>query len=291
MSLRVPSVCWAGILVASSMVGPAAAQFSRIETIAGNGTRGPAETRGRALSVSLSNPFGVQPMADGALVVASFDQHVVYRLTPDFKALHRIAGTGESGQSDCRDQDPRKVQFNQPHELQVDAQGNIFVADTLNHRVGMISAGDGRWRCIAGTGRRGFSGDGGPAVRADLDQAYSIAVWNEELWICDLGNHRIRHVDLKTGMIRTISGTGIRALPADGALAADQPLAGPRSVAVDADNLWVVLREGNSVWRIARDTGRIYHVAGTGEKGMSGDGGDARLATFRGPKGIAVVQW
>ncbi|RMF39177.1 MAG: hypothetical protein D6753_14400, partial [Planctomycetota bacterium] len=197
--------------------------------------------------------------------------------------------TGEKGGGGSDGDDPLQVSLNQPHELQVGPSGDIFIADTANHRIGKISARDGRWYRVAGTGRRGFGGDGGPATQAAMDQAYSIAVLKNDLWICDLGNHRIRHVDLITGMIRTIAGTGVRELPSDGGVAAQEPLAGPRSLAVDAQNLWVVLREGNSVWRIDRVSGRIHHVAGTGEKGMSGDGGDARLATLRGPKGIAVV--
>ena len=259
-----------------------------LRTIAGNGESSRARDLAPALEMSLSNPFGVQPAPDGSLIVSSFDQHVLYRLDPSYNRLERICGTGTAGMSGTGGEHPTHVALNQPHEVQVDQQGNIFVADTLNHRVGRIDSATGRWSVVAGTGRAGFSGDRGRATEAELDQAYSIAVDGQDLYIADLGNQRIRHVDLRSGMIRTICGNGEKASPDDGQLALDQPLAGPRSLAVDANFLWVVLREGNSVWKIDRHDGKIYHVAGTGKKGFSGDDGDARLALLNGPKGIAV---
>jgi DNA-binding beta-propeller fold protein YncE len=178
--------------------------------------------------------------------------------------------------------------MNQPHEVQVDAQGNIYVADTKNHRVGMIEAVTGRWQTVAGTGQSGFSGDGSHASSAKLDLVFSIAIDNSDLFIADLGNQRVRKLNLQLGQIDTICGTGEKKLPTHGGRAAAQPLAGPRSLAAEPSNVWIVLREGNSVWRLDRRDQRIYHVAGSGEPGFSGDGGDARLAQLNGPKGIAV---
>ena len=264
------------------------ADFMEIATIAGNGSTGPPSPQGTALEVSISNPFGVQPEADGSLILASLDQHVVYRLDPTYQQIQVIAGTGKAGLSGADGDNPTQVSLDQPHEVQVDSTGNIYIADTRNHRVGMIDARTGRWKNIAGTGAKGFSGDRGPAAQATLNQAYSIAVDQHELFIADLGNHRIRRVDLRSGTIDTVCGTGKNALPTDGEPAVEQPLADPRSIAADKDNLWIVLRGGNSVWRMNRSNGRIYHVAGTGDQGSTGDGGDAIKATFRGPKGIAV---
>lgn len=278
------------MLIAAALMLPSVAsgQYKRVGTIAGNGKTGPAVGQGRALEVALSNPFGVQPEPDGSLIIASYDQHVIYRLDPTYRRLDLIAGTGTAGNLGRNGDYATKIQFRQPHEIQVDDVGNILVADTMNHRVGMIESSTGRWRNIAGTGMAGFSGDEGHASEAELNQAYSIVVDGDSLYIADLKNHRVRHVDLQTGGITTVCGTGERKLPEDGGLAIEQPLAGPRSLAIDSSNLWIVLREGNSVWRLDRADDRIYHVAGTGEKGFDGDGGDAKLATFRGPKGITV---
>lgn len=265
-----------------------AQRYKTIATIAGSGETGPPVAKGMSLDMPLSNPFGVVPEGDGSLIVASYDQHVIYRLDAAYKRMSIIAGTGEADLLGKDGDHPTRVALRQPHEVQVDEAGNIFIADTGNHRVGMIQASSGRWRSVAGTGQAGFSGDGNAAVDARLDQAYSIAVSGQELFIADLGNHRIRRVDLTTGNIQTICGTGEKKLPEDGGRAIDQPLFGPRSLAVDDANLWIVLREGNSVWRISRQDNRIYRVAGSGDKGFSGDGANALRATFRGPKGIAV---
>ncbi len=267
---------------------PVGATFKEISTLAGNGKTGEPVEQGRALAVPLSNPFGVQPEQDGSLIIASFDQHVLYRLDPTYRRLDRIAGTGKAGLSGRDGDYPTQVQLNRPHEIQIDDAGNIYVADTSNHRVGMIDASTGRWKNVAGTGSPGFSGDGGPANEAQLDQAYSLAVDGQELFIADLGNHRIRRVDLQSGIISTVCGTGQKRRPQDGGVATEQPLAGPRSLAIDEQNLWIVLREGNSVWRLDRTDGRVFHVAGTGKKGFKGDGGDALQAQLAGPKGIAV---
>lgn len=262
--------------------------FRKITTIAGNGKTGQPVQKGRALDVPLSNPFGIQPESDGSLIIASYDQHVIYRLDPTYRRLERIAGNGTKGFSGKDGDLPLQVAMNQPHEVQVDADGNIFIADTMNHRVGMIEADTGRWKTVAGSGQPGFSGDGGPAKEAELKQAYSIIVDGQDLFIADLQNQRIRKVRLRNGVIETLCGNGTKEMPTHGGAAISQPLAGPRSLAADPDNLWIVLREGNSVWRIDRNDGRIYHVAGTGEKGFSGDGGPAKKATFAGPKGITV---
>jgi DNA-binding beta-propeller fold protein YncE len=267
---------------------PTLAQFMKSSTIAGNGQAQEFRAAGRAKEVSVSNPFGIQQEANGDLIVVSFDQHVVYRLDSTFSQIKVIAGTGAAGLSGFDGEHPTNVMLNAPHEVQVDELGNILIADTMNHRVGLIDAATLRWHTVAGTGEPGFSGDNGLAIEAQMNQAYSIAVDGRQLFIADLGNQRIRKVDLDSGKIVTICGTGEKKSPAEGGLAIEQPLAGPRSLAVDSENIWIVLREGNSVWRIDRNDDRIYHVAGTGEKGYAGDGMNAKQAKFNGPKGIAV---
>ena len=261
--------------------------FDQIQTIAGNGKSAQPET-GPALATSISNPFGVHPLPTGELVIVSYDKHVLFELEKNGELLKVIAGTGAKGIDGENDAPATKVQLNGPHEIQVDKSGNIYVADTFNHRVGLVNRQTGRWTTIAGTGEKGFSGDGEAANEATFNQAYSIALDGQSLFVADLQNHRVRQIDLKSGIIRTICGTGKRAMPSDGQPAIEQPLAGPRSLAVDPDNLWIVLREGNSVWRIDRKRKTIHHVAGTGKKGFSGDGGPALQATLAGPKGIAV---
>jgi DNA-binding beta-propeller fold protein YncE len=159
------------------------------------------------------------------------------------------------------------------------------VVRKVDAKTGVIST-------FAGTGAQGFSGDGGPATRAQLRQPHSIAVDPKgRLLICDIGNHRIRRVDLSSGTIETYGGTGERQPTLDGASVKNTPLNGPRTIALNRDgDLYLALREGNAIYRIAPNTATIHHVAGTGEQGYSGDGGPARVARLAGPKGLACAR-
>jgi streptogramin lyase len=143
---------------------------------------------------------------------------------------------------------------------------------------------------VAGNGHQGFGADGGPAVKALLSQPHSIAIDRTgAIYIADIGNHRIRRVDPKTGIIESIAGSSERKQPRDGQRARGNPILGPRALFVDGDTLWIALREGHSIWRMELTDGVLHHVAGTGQAGYSGDGGPALEAKFNGPKGIAVA--
>ena len=108
------------------------------------------------------------------------------------------------------------------------------------------------------------------------------------MFICDIGNHRIRKISIDTGIISTFSGTGKKAKTVDGGKIDKVHLNGPRAIDFIGNTMWLALREGNAVYRLELDRGTIHHVAGTGKKGFSGNGGSAKLATLSGPKGIAV---
>jgi DNA-binding beta-propeller fold protein YncE len=176
-----------------------------------------------------------------------------------------------------------------PHEIAFDRHGHLYVAERDSHVVRKVDAKTGTLSTLAGTGAAGFGGDGGPAARAQLRSPHSVVVIGDRLLICDVGNHRLRAVDLGAGTIETIGGTGERRPTPDGAPLRGTPLDGPRAIAAAADgSLYLALREGNAVYRIAAASGTVHHVAGTGRPGHTGDGGPARLATLGGPKGLAV---
>jgi sugar lactone lactonase YvrE len=144
---------------------------------------------------------------------------------------------------------------------------------------------------LAGTGVAGFSGDFGPAAQAQLRQPHSIYLGpDDRLMICDIGNHRIRSVDLRSGVIETIGGTGERLPTPDGAPLKGTPLNGPRTMVIDRDGtIYLALREGNQLYRIDSKTRTLHHIAGTGEQGWTGDGGPAKAAKLSGPKGLALA--
>jgi sugar lactone lactonase YvrE len=176
-----------------------------------------------------------------------------------------------------------------PHEIQFDARGHLYIAERDNHVIRKVEAGTGVISTFAGTNVAGFSGDGGPAARAQLRQPHSIAVDRTgHLLICDIGNQRVRHVDLSTGIIDTYAGTGVAQPPTDGAPVSGTPLNGPRTMVFDPQgDLYLALREGNAIYRIASSTQTLHRVAGTGKQGYSGDGGPALAAELSGPKGLA----
>jgi sugar lactone lactonase YvrE len=143
---------------------------------------------------------------------------------------------------------------------------------------------------VAGTGEKGFSGDGGPATAAKFGGIYcaSIDAKGEKLYLADLDNRRIRMVDLKAGRVSTVAGNGQKGVPKDGAEAIAAPLVDPRAVTVDRiGNVYVLERSGNAL-RVVDTQGKIRTVVGTGQKGASGDGGQAINATMNGPKHLCV---
>jgi streptogramin lyase len=162
--------------------------------------------------------------------------------------------------------------------------------ERLNHVVRRFDSRTGTISTVAGTGAAGFSGDGGAAEKAQLRQPHSIQLDpGGDLYVCDIGNHRIRRVDMKAGVITTFAGTGEKLPTPDGAPIAGTPLNGPRAIDFDRrGDLWLALREGNAVYRIDMRRGTIHHVAGTGRPGFTGNGGPAKEATLSGPKGLSI---
>jgi len=224
---------------------------------------------------------------DRALYFCDLGNQRIRRL--DLKTLRTSTIAGDGQKTYSGDGGPATAAaLNMPHELQFDSAGNIYIAERDNHVVRRVDARSGIASTFAGTGIPGFSGDGGPAARAQLRQPHSIAVDPRgKLLICDIGNHRIRQVDFSTGMIETYGGTGERQPTPDGAPVKAAPLNGPRTMAFDRDgDLYLALREGNAIYRIASKAGTIHHLAGTGEQGYAGDGGPARVAKLAGPKGL-----
>ena len=272
------------VLVASSglLAGTA-------ETLAGTGVSGATGDGGPARDARVGNPYGLTLGPDGALYVCEIDTDRIRRIDMADGMIATVVGTGEVGYSG--DGGPaRKANLNDPYEVRFDADGNMYFVEMLNAVVRKVDSGTGTISTIAGTGERGFSGDGGPAVEATFNRPHSIALDGKgALYIADIGNHRIRRVDLASGIVTTFAGTGEREPTPDGAALARTPLNGPRALAfAPGGDMYIALREGNAVYRLDMEAKRLYHVAGTGAKGYTGDEGLATEATLAGPKGIEV---
>ncbi|MDX2029664.1 MAG: hypothetical protein SF339_03275 [Blastocatellia bacterium] len=267
-----------------------AAQASRrrIVTFAGTGQAGYSGDGGPATQAKLDNPFGIVRGPDGALYVCDTNNHTIRRIAAD-GAISTIAGIGKRGYSG--DGGPAtKAELNEPYEIRFDRRGDLYFVERLNHTIRRVDRRTKIITTLAGTGRPGFSGDGGPARQAMLNQPHSIQFDRRgALYICDILNHRIRRVDPASGVIRTVAGTGEKSATPDGAKFATAPLHGPRAIDFDrAGNMWLALREGNAVYKLDMKAGTIHHQAGTGKKGFTGNGGPAKEATLSGPKGLSI---
>lgn len=260
----------------------------RIETFAGNGKQGSGGDGGPATQAQIDNPFGVVRGPDGAIWFCEYTGQRIRRVAPD-GTISTVAGSGKKGYSG--DGGPAlEATFNLPHEIRFDRSGNIYVVDMVNNAVRKIDIKTTIITTFAGGGGAGYSGDGGPASAAQLKSPHSIQFGPDgNLYICDIGNHTIRKVDMKTSVISTFAGTGTPGPTPDGSPIAGTPLKGPRSIDFDAEgNLWLATREGNQVFKFDLAANRISHVAGTGASGFTGNGAPARTATLKGPKGISI---
>jgi sugar lactone lactonase YvrE len=261
---------------------PRSAFAATVSTLVGTGSPGFSDSQ-------VNNPYGLMIARDGGLYFCDVDNQRVRRFDFAARTTRTIAGDGQRAYRG--DGGPATSgSLNMPHEIAFDSRGHMYIAERDSHVVRKVDGATGVISTLAGTGVAGFSGDGGPAGAAQLRQPHSIAVSQDDrLLICDIGNHRIRGVDLRTNVIDTIGGTGERLPTPDGAPLKGTPLNGPRTMVMDRDGtIYLALREGNALYRIEPKTRTLHHLAGTGEQGWTGDGGPARAAKLSGPKGLAL---
>ena len=175
-----------------------------------------------------------------------------------------------------------------PSAIAFDGQGNLYLADTANHVIRKVDPA-GHITTVVGTGTQGFSGDGGVAPAALLDSPQGVAVNSANLYIADTHNHRIRRVQLATGIITTVAGASSIGSSGDNGPASAATLDAPTALALDnKGNLYLADTRGQRIRRIDALTGVITTVAGTGAQGFEGDGGAATAASMDSPGGLAV---
>lgn len=257
-----------------------------ITTIAGTGVAGFSGDGNLATLAQLHMPRGVQVDASGNIFIADRDNHRIRKIDITTSNISTIAGTGTAGFSVNL---ATSAQLNQPGGVAVDNDGNIYIADSHNHRIRKILASTGEIVTIAGDGTANFGGDGGLATAAQLNTPGDVAVdASGNLYIADKENHRIRKVDAATQMISTVAGTGIASFSGDG-LATSVDLNSPVGVAVDGNNdVYIADRNNHRIRKLEVATEMLSTIAGTGISGGSGDGGLATAARINLATGIAV---
>jgi streptogramin lyase len=262
---------------------------AEIRVIGGTGARGFSGDGGLAVNAQFNEVSGIARGPDGALYLCDTGNDRIRRIGRD-GIVTTVAGTGVKGYAG--DGGPAaKAQLNEPWEIKFDREGNAFWVERGNAVVREKEKISGVIRTVAGTGHPGFSGDGGKAALAQLGEPHSLAFGPDgALYVCDLRNERVRKIDLHSGIIVTVAGTGGKGSTPDGAKIAGTPLNGPRAIEFDANGLmWLVLRDGNAVVTLDLAKGTIRRAAGSGKKGLSGDEVPPAAATFNGPKGLSVA--
>jgi trimeric autotransporter adhesin len=257
--------------------------------VAGTGSYGYSGDGGIATSAELKYPHGVAIDASGNIYIADTNHSRIRMVTKSTGIISTVAGTGSSGYSGDGGL-ATSAKLNYPYGVAIDASGNIYIADTYNHRIRMVMLSAGIISTVAGTGSYGYSGDGGLATSAKLYYPYFVAIdASGNIYIADTNNNRVRMVTLSTGIISTVAGNGSSGYSGDGGLATSANLYSLRGVAFDASgNIYIADTYNLRMRMVTKSTGIISTVAGTGSYGYSGDGGIATSAKLTHPQGFAI---
>jgi hypothetical protein len=222
----------------------------RVFTVAGTTEYGYSGDGGPAREAEMSTPFGVLPDGAGGLYISDVDAHVIRHVDPA-GIITTAAGTGERGHAG--DGGPATAALLAgPSRLQIGPDGALYFCEIRNHVIRRIRL-DGTIETVAGTGARGYSGDGGPAGTAQLDTPYDLVFApSGDLYVADTGNNVIRRIDT-TGVITTVAGDGEPRYAGDGGPAATCSLRRPSGLLLDGEGaLWIADTSNHRVRRIHR---------------------------------------
>ena len=294
-----------------------------VNTVGGEGAAGFSGDGGPAAQARINSPGGVALDGSGNLYIADTDNHRIRKIDV-LGTISTVAGTGTAGFSGDAAA-AAAAQLNSPRGLDADEAGNLYIADTSNHRIRKIDVSTGNISTVAGTGTAGYGGDGAAATAAQLNFPRDVDVDREgNLYIADTNNHRIRRVDVSTGNISTVVGTGVAGDGGTGGLATAGQLNYPYDVLVTgsgalyiADTFnncvrWVGVPAGTgfatgfaAAGKAGAAAGKakselpgraqdppsapvLLTVAGTGTAGFSGDGGAATTALLDRPASVTL---
>jgi len=257
-----------------------------------NGNDGP--TKNASLDLGVNNlPNGIAVDAKGNIFFVDKFNNQIRSVDTTTGIITTFAGSGPGGYYSggySGDGGPAtSARLNLPGEIAFDTNGNLFIADSQNGRVRRVDASTGIITTVAGNGGFTFSGDGGLATAASLNHPAGVALdTNGNLFIADAYNCRVRRVDASSGIITTVAGNGEFSFSGDGGPAIAASLWLPIGVRVDTDgNLFIADLYNHRVRRVDASTGIITTFAGSGQSGVSGDGGLATSVDIS-PVGVAI---
>ena len=251
---------------------------------------------GKADPAVVTEPFSVDFDSTGTPWGVEFvNGNRVFKINPQGK-LEFIAGQfwtySEKGPvvAPAEGKAPMEIVFRGMHDIAINAQDEAFIADSFGHKIRKMNLKTHEVTTIAGSDAPGFAGDGGPSINAKFNTTICgyLSADQKTLFVADIGNARIRALDLVKGTITTVAGGGKKGGVFDGSKATEVHLNGPRACCVSKDGtLYIVQREGNSL--AAVKNGIINMVVNTtNQKGYAGDGGPAKDAKLNGPKYVCM---
>jgi len=265
------------------------AQTGIINTIVGTGVAGFSGDGGPAITAQLDSPIGVWVDGSANVYIADHANHRIREVNGATGVINTIAGNGTIGYAGDGGL-ATLAKLHSPCGICLDGAGNLYIADFGNNVVRMVTAATGIITTVAGTGVAGFSGDGGAATTAQLHSPYGV--WVDpanNLYITDQGNHRVRVVNLSTGIINTFAGNGGTTFCCDGSLATTASFSNPAGIVKDAGGIvYFSTQAADARVRKVLTTGIIETEMGDGVASYSGDCGMATNAEIQWPQGLAL---
>jgi trimeric autotransporter adhesin len=292
-------VC-AGLAIAAGVAGCGIAgsvSYGTITTVAGTSAIGYSGDGGPAIAAKLWGPTCVALDSAGNLYLGDSANDAIRKVSAATGIISTYAGGNGHGYSGDNGPATAATMY-APTDCVMDRAGNLYLADDANNVIRKVAAGTGIITTVAGNGYEagspdgGYAGDGGPAVLAEINHPFGVALDGAgNLYIADTYNYRVRRVDAASGVITTVAGNGTHGFAGDGGPATSAELYGPEGMALDAaGNLYIADVVNGVIRMVSAATGKISTVAGTpGASGFSGDGGSATGAVLNYPTGVALT--
>lgn len=236
----------------------------RLTPVAGNGRRGYSGDGGPAAEAMLNEPYEVRFDSRGNMLILEMQNHLIRRVAAGGGTISTLAGDGTAGYRG--DGGPaREARFHDPHSLALDGRDNLYVSDLSNHRVRRINARTGRIETVVGNGQRGLPQDGGLAQEQPFLTPQGLVVRGGSLWVASVSGQSLWRLDLKSGRIYRVAGTGRRGHTGDGGDPLEATFDGPRGMMMSSSGvLYVPEGENNVIRTVDPSRHQIRTIAGVG---------------------------